>query len=76
MGNFDKEKAVLKKYARMGQCFSTSKFICNLSPDQVTSGIDDITRNDFCFTDGVGYISSQLAKKAAHEFKFSKSSAF
>lgn len=31
MGNFDKEKNVLKKYARKGQCFSTSKFIMTLS---------------------------------------------
>ena len=35
MGNFDKEKNVLKKYARKGQCFSTSKFILTLSKDQV-----------------------------------------
>lgn len=33
MGNFDKEKNILKKYARKGQCFSTSKFICNLRKD-------------------------------------------
>jgi len=33
MGNFDKEKNVLKKYARKGQCFSTSKYILTLTKD-------------------------------------------
>lgn len=30
MGNFDSEQNVLKKLARKGQCFSTSKLICKL----------------------------------------------
>jgi RNA-dependent RNA polymerase len=33
MGNFDKEKNVLKKYARKGQCFSTSTFVKIMRPD-------------------------------------------
>ena len=33
MGNFDKEKNVLKKYARKGQCFSTSTFVRFMKPD-------------------------------------------
>ena len=57
MGNFDKEKNILKKFARKGQCFSTSKLVCELEKDQVTLGLKDIERNGYCFTDGVGYIS-------------------
>ena len=65
MGDFTKEKNVLKKYARRGQCFSTCKAVCELVPDQVMFGLADIERNGYTFTDGVGYISPKLAKKAA-----------
>lgn len=61
MGNFDKETNILKKFARKGQCFSTSRFVCALEPEQVTFGVEDIKRNGYCFTDGVGYISTELA---------------
>lgn len=30
MGVFSKEKNILKRYARRGQCFSTTKFVCKL----------------------------------------------
>lgn len=65
MGNFEKEKNILKKYARKGQCFSTSTFVLNLEIDQVMMNLPDIKRNGFIFTDGVGYISPELAKIAA-----------
>ena len=61
MGNFDSEKNILKKLARKGQCFSTSKLIEKLGSENVEFGYPDIKRNDFCFTDGVGYISTELA---------------
>ena len=76
MGNFDSETNILKKFARKGQCFSTSKLICELKPDEVTFGVEDIKRNGFCFTDGVGYISSELANAVAKDFRFKKVSAF
>ena len=38
--------------------------------------VEDIVRNGFTFTDGVGYISQELALEAARVFKFSKVSAF
>lgn len=76
MGDFSKEKNVLKKYARRGQCFSTSKRVCELNPDQVEFRLDDIERNGYCFTDGVGYISPELAREAAEYFKYSQVSAF
>ena len=39
-------------------------------------GIPDIKRNDYTFTDGVGYISPELALEAANKFRYAKVSAF
>lgn len=33
MGDFSKELNILKKHARRGQCFSTSKYTCTLEKD-------------------------------------------
>lgn len=62
MGNFSQEKNILKRYARRGQCFSTTKFIVNLNDEQVMLNVPDIKKNGFIFTDGCGYISSELAQ--------------
>lgn len=69
MGNFDAEQNVLKKQARKGQCFSTSTFVCELQPHQVQMGVEDVKRNGFCFTDGVGFISTKLALEVAKKLK-------
>ena len=42
----------------------------------MTCGIADIERNDFCFTDGVGYISIELAARIAKDYNYQKTSAF
>lgn len=76
MGNFSHEKNILKKFARRGQCFSTSKKVCELKPDQLTCGLADIERNGYIFTDGVGYISPELALRTAQMFNYSQVSAF
>jgi len=55
----------LKRFARKGQCFSTSKFVASLSHENVEMNLPDIKRNGFNFTDGVGYISEELATKIA-----------
>ena len=65
MGDFSKETNVLKKFARKGQCFSSSKYVCDMKPEEVTFGVEDIVRNGYTFTDGVGYISPALAKETA-----------
>ena len=56
---------MLKKFARKGQCFSSSKFMCVMAPEEVTFGVEDIVRNGYTFTDGVGYISPALARETA-----------
>ena len=65
MGSFDHETNLLKRFARKGQCFSTSKFVADLNPEGVEMNCPDIKRNGFNFTDGFGYISEGLSDKIA-----------
>lgn len=77
MGNFDNEHNILKKFARKGQCFSTSKYITTLVPHQVQIGVlPDIKRDGFCFTDGVGMISKHMAEYVARNMGYTNASAF
>lgn len=77
MGQFDHEKNILKKYARKGQCFSTSRYIFTLEPNELMLGeTPDIKRNGFCFTDGVGYISAKTAELVARKMGYTYASAF
>jgi RNA-dependent RNA polymerase len=66
-GDFSKEKNILKKYARRGQCFSTAKFVFQLHPSQIMTNYPDIKRNNYCFTDGSGHISPKLADYISRE---------
>jgi len=65
MGNFDDIKVVAKYAARLGQCFSTTRAIHSVRPAIVK--IDDVERNGYCFTDGVGKISSLVARMIAED---------
>jgi RNA-dependent RNA polymerase len=65
MGNFDNIKTIAKFGARLGQCFSTTRSIHNVTV--MVKKIPDIERNGFMFTDGVGKISRFLAQMAAQE---------
>ncbi|KAF2703960.1 RdRP-domain-containing protein [Pleomassaria siparia CBS 279.74] len=65
MGEFSHIKTVAKFGARLGQCFSTTRFIHNVNV--VIETIPDIERNGFTFTDGVGKLSRFLAQMAAEE---------
>ncbi len=70
MGQFDHEKIIAKRAARMGQCFSTTRPIRYRVP-RVTrmSLIPDVERNGFTFTDGVGKISPLLADMVYHQLR-------
>ncbi|GAO14543.1 hypothetical protein UVI_02032540 [Ustilaginoidea virens] len=61
MGQLDHIKVVAKHSARLGQCFSTTREIRGIPVPQVRR-IRDIERNGFCFTDGVGLVSSFFAQ--------------
>jgi RNA-dependent RNA polymerase len=66
LGTFDHIKTIAKFGARLGQCFSTTRYIASSKALKMQM-IPDIERNGFMFTDGVGKISLFLAKMAAEE---------
>lgn len=66
MGNFTAINVVAKYASRLGQCFSTTRAITSIGVK--VKKIQDIKRNDYCFTDGVGKISTLLAIMIADEF--------
>lgn len=62
MGEFDNEKIVAKRAARMGQCFSTTHPIhCRLPPITKDALIPDIVQGKYTFSDGVGKVSALAA---------------
>ncbi|PYH44920.1 RNA dependent RNA polymerase [Aspergillus saccharolyticus JOP 1030-1] len=67
MGHFSHIRNVAKHAARLGQCFSTTRAIAGC-PVQVQK-IDDVERNGYVFSDGVGRISRFLAQMAMTELK-------
>ncbi|PWY82203.1 RNA-directed RNA polymerase (Sad-1) [Aspergillus heteromorphus CBS 117.55] len=67
MGHFHGIRNVAKYAARLGQCFSTTRAIVG-SPVQ-TRMIEDVERNGYTFSDGVGKISRFLALMAMGELK-------
>ena len=68
MGDFRSELNILKRYARRGQCFSTTKEVCPLDFNNVYVGYPDDERNGECFSDGCGWISEDLARNVAKYF--------
>lgn len=67
MGHFNDIRNVAKYAARLGQCFSTTRAVAGC-PIQVRK-IDDVVRNGYTFSDGVGRISKFLAQMATSELK-------
>jgi RNA-dependent RNA polymerase len=67
MGDFSDIKVVAKYAARLGLCFSTTRAIHGSKVRIVR--ISDVERNGYCFTDGVGKISEELAAVIASELR-------
>ena len=65
MGLFTEIKTVPLYLARLGQCFSTTRAIQGAKT--MLKEMDDIERNGYNFSDGVGKISPLLAHMAASE---------
>ncbi|KAI7849664.1 RNA dependent RNA polymerase-domain-containing protein [Circinella umbellata] len=61
MGDFSRDNVVAKYAARMGQCFSSTQEVANISCKEIMK-IPDIKRNGYTFSDGVGLISQKMAK--------------
>ncbi|WEW57495.1 RNA-dependent RNA polymerase [Emydomyces testavorans] len=67
MGHFSDIKEIAKHAARLGQCFSTTRAVTGC-PVQIRE-IEDVERNGYTFSDGVGRISRFLAQMVVSEFK-------
>lgn len=67
MGSFGHIKTVAKYASRLGQCFSTTRSIRHTSIK--IKEIDDVKRNGYNFTDGVGKISQYLSSIIATELR-------
>ncbi|KAK5013587.1 hypothetical protein LTR39_003572, partial [Cryomyces antarcticus] len=65
MGSFNHIKIVAKYASRLGQCFSTTRAFNGMNV--LVREDEDVERNGYCFTDGVGKISSFLAQVIAVE---------
>jgi RNA-dependent RNA polymerase len=81
LGDFDKEKNILKQFARIGQFFSTTRHIKRLQPEDISS-VDDVKNTDpstgaeYCMTDGGGLISKQLADEINEQYGLDECSAY
>jgi RNA-dependent RNA polymerase len=75
LGDFSKETNIHKNAARRGQCLSTTSFVKKLDPSMIKK-IDDVERNGYIFTDGIGMISLDLALECARAQKMDYASAF
>ncbi|KAJ5306292.1 hypothetical protein N7508_005307 [Penicillium antarcticum] len=65
MGQFSHIRNVAKYAARLGQCFSTTRAFSSTNVD--VARCEDIVRNGYLFSDGVGKISKFLAQMAKNE---------
>ncbi|UJR21218.1 hypothetical protein I4U23_024315 [Adineta vaga] len=63
MGNFNHEKAIGTRIARMAQCFTSTTHGINLQSKQLIPIPDLFDAKNRCFTDGCGKISSLLLRK-------------
>lgn len=65
MGQFEDIRNIAKYAARLGQCFSTTRAVTACSV-QVRE-IEDVKRNGYTFSDGVGRMSNFLAQMTANQ---------
>ncbi|KAK3043716.1 hypothetical protein RJ639_001912 [Escallonia herrerae] len=70
MGRFT-NKNVAKCAARMGQCFSSTYPTVRVPQNEVDLELPDIKRNGYVFSDGIGKISSDLAREVAERLQLS-----
>lgn len=75
MGQFEQEPNVLKRYARRGQCFSTTVELDKLEIEHVRTNFEDVERNGHTFSDGCGLIHPDYAQELAKKHRFSRISA-
>nr|XP_034599084.1 probable RNA-dependent RNA polymerase SHL2 [Setaria viridis] len=64
MGQFPSNN-VAKHAARMGQCFTSTYATVTMQPDEVNEFLEDVKRNGYNFSDGIGKITPGLAMEVA-----------
>ncbi|XP_035696221.1 probable RNA-dependent RNA polymerase 1 [Branchiostoma floridae] len=72
MGDFSNSRCPATYLARMGQCFSTTESSVTVRPGQVSRIADieggrDPDGKSYCFSDGIGKISRDLAKEVCEK---------
>ncbi|KAI0204114.1 RNA dependent RNA polymerase-domain-containing protein [Astrocystis sublimbata] len=72
MGDVAHIRVVAKYAARLGQCFSTTRALTDSPISQSVHVIEDVSRNGWCFSDGVGKISPRLAEVVTKQHKIAK----
>ncbi|KQK09241.1 probable RNA-dependent RNA polymerase SHL2 [Brachypodium distachyon] len=72
MGRFT-SKNVAKHAARMGQCFSSTYATVMVKPDEVNENLEDVERNTYTFSDGIGKITPDLAMEVAERLQLTDS---
>lgn len=68
MGKFSINN-VAKCAARMGQCFSSTYATVDVSRKEVNLDLDDIVRNEYVFSDGIGKLTPDLANEVAKKLQ-------
>ncbi|XP_030548273.1 RNA-dependent RNA polymerase 6-like [Rhodamnia argentea] len=68
MGKFNNRNTA-KCAARMGQCFSSTYATVEVPQNKVNHNLPDIERNGYCFSDGIGTITPDLAREVAEKLK-------
>ena len=69
MGDFSSIKTVAKYAARLGQCLSTTRPVPTFGVPTTLQRIHDVNHGKYCYTDGVGKISSWWARVIAGHLK-------
>ncbi|XP_071690797.1 RNA-dependent RNA polymerase 6-like [Rutidosis leptorrhynchoides] len=68
MGKFS-DRNIAKCAARMGQCFSSTYATVDVPAPEVNFKLEDIKRNNYVFSDGIGKISPELALEVAEKLQ-------
>ncbi|EXB88201.1 RNA-dependent RNA polymerase 6 [Morus notabilis] len=68
MGRFN-NRNIAKCAARMGQCFSSTYATVEVPLTEVNFDLEEIERNTYVFSDGIGMITPDLAKEVAEKLK-------
>lgn len=81
LGSFSQEKNILKQFARIGQCFSTTQHFKRLLPENIIEqedvfNVDSSSGATYCMTDGGGLISKELSDEINAKYGLLHCSAY